>query len=198
MQKRIILVASLLGAASLLHLSSVQPVEVASSEISIVTIDSNYLPPNEKVTYERPTAPISEMIPLDEELQEYLYETCEEYNVDYNLALAVMWQESEFNPKLISRTNDYGLMQINVCNHKWLSNILNIVDFLDPKQNIEAGIYMLSMLKEKYEDEHKVLMAYNYGEGGAKACWISGIVTSRYSLQVHQRKDIIYDILKDI
>ncbi len=197
MQKGILITVGLLGAASLLYLHNAPPIEAISNEVQIVTVWENYVPQNERVTYERQSVQFVD-IALSEDLQEYTYELCEEYNVDYSLALAVMWQESNFEPNLISATDDYGLMQINVVNHKWLSNLLGIVDFLDPKQNLQAGIYMLSMLKEKYEDDHLVLMAYNYGEGGAKLHWASGEVTSRYSLQVHSRKEVINSLFKDI
>jgi hypothetical protein len=62
-------------------------------------------------------------IELSEELQEYTYAMCLNYGIvdHYELVLAMMWHESNFTPDVISRTNDYGIMQINVCNHEWLS-----------------------------------------------------------------------------
>src|SRR5690606_36348654 len=35
-------------------------------------------------------------IPLSEELQKFTYETCQEYDIEYELALAVMQLESDF------------------------------------------------------------------------------------------------------
>jgi soluble lytic murein transglycosylase-like protein len=92
--------------------------------------------------------------------------------------------ESEFNPNVISETNDYGLMQINKINHKWLSEELGITDFLDPYQNVRAGIYILKDLFDEYEDTSKVLMAYNMGETGAKRLWVRGIYESKYSKEI--------------
>jgi len=121
-------------------------------------------------------------IPLDTELQSYTYDLCVEYGVEehYPLMLAVMWHESNFNEKVVSRTNDYGLMQINKINHKWLSDKLGITDFLDAKQNIKAGVYMLSTYLLKYEDIDKALMAYNLGETGARRYWNAGKYTTKY------------------
>lgn len=122
-------------------------------------------------------------IPLSEELQEYTYETCEKYLVGnyYDLVLAVMWQESTFDASTISKTNDYGLMQINKVNHKWLREKLSITDFLDPQQNIEAGVFMLSSYLLKYENVNRALMSYNMGEGGARKRWKQGIHTTNYT-----------------
>jgi hypothetical protein len=46
-------------------------------------------------------------INLSKELQIYTYQICMKYNVDYKLALAIMKHESNFNPNVISKTNDY-------------------------------------------------------------------------------------------
>ena len=93
-------------------------------------------------------------------------------------------QAGNFQADVISTTNDYGLMQINQKNHEWLSNAVGVTDFLDPYQNIQAGIYILGTLFEKYDDPHKVLMAYNMGESGASKLWDQGIYQSKYSQRV--------------
>lgn len=137
-------------------------------------------------------------IPLSEELQYYTYIRCVDLGISeyYELILATMWQESNFNPELISSTNDYGLMQINKCNHDWLSKELNITDFLDPYQNIDAGTHIIASLLLKYEDPHKALMAYNFGEAGARKHWDRGIYTSSYSRAIAGKQEQILN--KDI
>lgn len=128
-------------------------------------------------------------IPLDEALQEYTFNLCEENNLDYELILAIMDQESDYREKVISKTNDYGIMQINKINHGWLEEELGIDDFLDAEQNILAGIRILTELTEKYEDPHQVLMAYNCGENGAKRLWNQGKTTSEYSRSIMARAE---------
>ena len=95
--------------------------------------------------------------------------------------------ESGCREKIISSTNDYGYMQINACNHKWLADELGTTDFLDGKQNIEAGVYIIQGLYHKYEDIGKALMAYNCGEGGAANLWKQGIYSTQYSRLILQR-----------
>jgi len=132
-------------------------------------------------------------IPLDKDIQKYLYDKCKEYNVPYDLALGVIKVESNFNPSLIHKNSngsrDYGLFQINTINHQWLSEELGITDFLNPYQNIDAGVYMLSQLLKKYDDEHIVLMSYNMGERAAKNLVSRGIDSSRYSRRVVEIKE---------
>ena len=132
-------------------------------------------------------------VPLDEALQRYTYNLCVDYEIEeyYPLVLAVMWRESEFVPTLISKTNDYGLMQINKINHEWLSEKLGITDFLDEEQNIHAGVFMLSLYLHKYEDIDKALMAYNMGEAGAKKRWDAGIYSTNYTRTTRERLELI-------
>ncbi len=128
-------------------------------------------------------------IPLSEELQNYTFEQCQKIDLDPSLVLAVMKVESNFKSDLISKTNDYGLMQINKVNHQWLKKKLGITDFLNPKESIDCGIYMLADLFDKYSDIHQVLMAYNLGEGGMKRAWKKGIRFTGYSRKVIGAKE---------
>ena len=155
---------------------------------------------NQKVVYGEDTVELTDLsnfkyektvydfVPLDcelsDDLQEYAWMLCESNNVSFSLLMAIMKQESGYNPHLISNTNDYGLMQINKINHEWLAEALGITDFLDPKQNIKAGVYILKLLFEKYDDTKKVLMAYNMGEGNAKKYWEGGIFETEYCEKV--------------
>lgn len=123
-------------------------------------------------------------VPMDEELQQYTYSLCHAYGVDFELVMALINQESSFQTDIISTTNDFGLMQINQINHKWLSEKLGITDFNDPHQNIHCGVYMLSDLLEKYEEPSKALMAYNMGETGAARLWEQGIYETTYSQNI--------------
>lgn len=122
---------------------------------------------------------------LDEDLQAFTYSIAQAYNMDFDFLMAVMFNESAFDPNCISRTNDYGLMQINKCNHKWLSEELGITDFLEPHQSIIAGAYIYAGLFEKHGDNtNKVLMSYNMGEDSAKRLWDQGIYETSYTRKI--------------
>lgn len=123
-------------------------------------------------------------ISLTEDEQDYVRKICKKYNVSFELVLGVMKVESGYSTKLKSKTNDYGIMQINKCNHSYLSKKLGVNNFLDFEQNTKAGVYWLSRYTAKYSDIHKVLMCYNLGEGAAAKKWKKGTTQNTYSLKV--------------
>lgn len=132
-------------------------------------------------------------VPLDGDVQEYILELCDQYEMDPVLVLAMMYVETRFDPAAVSKTGDYGLMQINKVNHEGYRKILGITDFLDAKQGALAGIYMLWDLREHYgcDIENKILMAYNRGIGGAKKLWKQGIYSNTYTEEVAKAKKTI-------
>ena len=137
---------------------------------------------DEGITWETDNNFIPLDVNMDRDLQEYVFELSAAYNIDWTLVMAIISHESEFVSTAISATNDYGLMQINVCNHEMLQDRLGITDFLDEEQNIRAGLYVLSYLFKKYDgNTHEVLMAYNMGENGAERLWNSGVHSTSYS-----------------
>lgn len=122
--------------------------------------------------------PIDE--PLDQNIQEFIYYLCYTNDIDFYIVMGLIKAESGYNPNVISKNGDYGLMQINKINHEWLNQNLGITDLLDPYQNARAGVYMLSDLYAKYSTTERVLMAYNLGESGANALWRGGVYTTKY------------------
>ena len=119
---------------------------------------------------------------LSYECQQILMDCCERYSVPYALGLAIAEVETHFDPDAVSGTGDYGLMQINACNHEWLSEIG--FDVMTYEGNIEAGIYMIAQNIQKYDDFELALMAYNCGPTGARNLWDQGIYQTEYSRNV--------------
>lgn len=129
-------------------------------------------------------------VPLDMELQDYIREECIDAELDMELVLAIMKVESDFNPKVISSTGDFGLMQVNKINFEEIERELGLTNMLDPYQGAKAGIYLLSKLKWN-ESEHQMLMAYNIGVAGAQKLWEQGIYETDYSKKVLKAKELI-------
>lgn len=126
-------------------------------------------------------------VPLDEDLQVYVIAMARAYGIEPNLVFAIIRKESSYSVDAVSKGGgNVGLMQINHTNFGWLSKDLNVCDFQDPYNNIQAGCYILSILFERYGDTDKVLMAYNQGEGSAQAFWQQGIFTSHYTKTIHR------------
>ncbi len=135
-------------------------------------------------------------VPLSAELQQYTAAQCAaaEPPVPFEIALALMEHESGFQADALgynrNGSEDHGLMQVNTCNHEWMADKLGLEDFLDPEQNIRAGVYLLSLHLENHpEDLHRALMAYQYGESGAQKKWQEGILQSDFSRAVITRAE---------
>lgn len=121
-------------------------------------------------------------IPLSHELQDVALAACEEYGVLPDVLFAVMEVESGY--QLDARNGEcYGLMQIHSINLPWLQEQIGTTDLSDPTQNIKAGAYILGGYLERYSLTDS-LMAYNLGEGGAKAQWTQGIHETAYTRKV--------------
>lgn len=127
-------------------------------------------------------------VPLSAELQDYIcfilnFEDAHE-DISLPLILAIIEVESNYTSDVISETNDYGLMQINECNHDWLAEQYDLGNMLDEHQNIRAGIIILNDCMNNSPNMHAALTAYNRGLGGAQELWEQGIYETEYSRKV--------------
>ena len=163
------------------------PVEAPSAEVvKIETENESGLDLKTEIESETEIASTTEQQkPTDSKTKydEIIAEIAERYSVSAALIKAVIETESGFNPLLVSSTEDYGLMQINICNASWLREQLGITDLFDPAQNIESGVYILSGYLKRYSLAD-ALMAYNCGEGGAKRLWKQDIHSTHYTKRV--------------
>ena len=100
-------------------------------------------------------------IALPLEQQQYAYNICKRYGIDYELFLAMMYKESTYRPGVVGGGNSYGLCQIHVSNHNNLMARLGITNFFDPYDNMTAGAYLLSHYISMYGDTVTALNAYN-------------------------------------
>ena len=116
-----------------------------------------------RVEVKAPEADKYRDIPLDHELQDVAQAACEEYGVLPDILFAVM--------------------EIHSINLPWLQEQIGTTDLSDPAQNIKAGAYILGGYLERYSLTDS-LMAYNLGEGGAKAQWAQGIHETAYTRKV--------------
>lgn len=156
-----------------------QHTEAVSAERTVQTELHVNLPEYQTVVYYD--------VPLSLELQDHIRMQCDDAGIDFELVLAVMQIESNYQFDVISSTHDYGIMQINEVNHDELKNKLNVTDFLDAYDCTTAGIYMLSNYKW-CENETQMLMCYNMGEAGAKEAWSKGIYETNYTKKVLEAK----------
>lgn len=91
-----------------------------------------------------------------------------QYDVDKYLVYSVMKQESNFKKDAVSRAGARGLMQITEDTFNWLSvkmkvNKYEYDDLFDPEVNIMYGVFFISYLQDRFEDDRTVTAAYNAG-----------------------------------
>ena len=135
--------------------------------------------------------------PTEVIIENHIERYSELYDIDADLTRAIIQVESDgvitaFNVNS-NGSRDYGLMQINSCNHEWLKKELGITDFYDIKQNIHCGVFMLADLMSRHDNLHTVLMAYNMGEKRTRELRSQGIYSSEYSRKVMG----VYEKLKE-
>jgi membrane-bound lytic murein transglycosylase F len=95
-------------------------------------------------------------------------EIANQYNFDWRMIVAQMYQESRFDPQAKSWAGARGLMQVM----PRTASQLGIKNLNDTRQSIEAGVKYLDWLRERFEPELPVkdrmwltLAAYNAGAG---------------------------------
>lgn len=125
-----------------------------------------------------------------DELKSYTQSVCDEYNVDYSLALGVIYNESRFQSGLThvnsNGTVDYGLMQVNEVNFDYLNKTLGIrsmSELLDDRTGIKCGVQLLAYHKQYTGNDSAALLRYQIGAGKYKQYLRKG----RYTNQTHQQ-----------
>lgn len=102
-------------------------------------------------------------IPMSYELQAMLYGACLEADVDFELALAVIEQETNFRNVKGDSGRAYGFFQIWPTWHADRMAELGVTNLMDPESNFRVGCNFLGECIEKYGLE-KGLGYYNSGK----------------------------------
>lgn len=101
------------------------------------------------------------------QVQSLIVTAAQKYGVPAWWALGIASHESGFNPTAVNTANangtsDWGVMQLNDSTVK----TMGVQNPLDPAQNVDAGVRLLSQLQAKYNgDLTQVLWAYAAGPG---------------------------------
>ena len=109
-----------------------------------------------------------EDVPLDGDTQAFLRAACKETGIPYELALAVIRQETEFHNVVGDDGRSVGYMQVQRRWHEDRMARLGVTDLTDPYGNFRVGCDYLAELLGKYPLE-EALTAYNSGEPGKSA-----------------------------
>jgi len=137
--------------------------------------------------------PVREDIPLDEETQWLLYQACTETGVQYELALAVVRQETSFRNINGDGGDSIGYMQVQPRWHSDRMERLGVTDLTDPYSNFLVGCDYLAEVIGKDKGVEWALMAYNGGASYANEMAEAGKV-SKYATNV---LDYMNELLKE-
>lgn len=96
-----------------------------------------------------------------------IYNSAAQYDFDWRLVAAVMYQESHFDPEATSYTGVRGLMQLTLPT----ARDMEVADRLNPEQSIHGGIRYLAHLRRRFAEIdgfQRILFtlgSYNLGYG---------------------------------
>lgn len=119
-------------------------------------------------------------INLDYNIQKYIWDEANKYNISFELMLAIAYTESKFDPTVVSWDgSSTGLFQINTRNtFRWISSELGIekANPKNPYHSASVAAWYVNYLRNKFLEQgyseetvtNKVLLAYRFGESGSK------------------------------
>lgn len=119
-------------------------------------------------------------VPLEEELQDYIFDICEEYGVDPELIVSMIFHESNFDSAVIGENDSgysYGLMQIMPRWNYERMDRLGCLDLLNPYQNVLVGVDLVAEYVQQGYGIEWALMAYNGGPSYANRKAAEGVVS---------------------
>lgn len=125
----------------------------------------------------------------------------ERFELKQSLIFAIINEESGFDCLAKSRAGARGLMQIMPLTARWIAGEMGIENYSDellynPRLNIEMGCFYLRYLMDKYQNIHKVLFAYNAGEGVMNETYSQNKPLVIETVEIVETREYIKDCLK--
>jgi soluble lytic murein transglycosylase len=129
----------------------------------------------------------------------------DKYGFDPVFLMAVIENESSFNPEVIGGVGEIGLMQVTPDTGAWITKMYNLPwkgkkSLKDPSNNIRIGSAYIAYLREEFDFEGQLyLAAYNMGSGNVRKALGKKIRPKDYSTRVMHRYLRFYaELQKDL
>lgn len=107
-------------------------------------------------------------VPLEEDLQLFIIQSCEGHHIDPAVVIAVIERESSYRASVIGDNGEaFGLMQVWPKWHHDRMDKHGVNDLLDPLQNVTVGMDYLFELLDEGKGLEWALAAYNQGPDDA-------------------------------
>lgn len=123
------------------------------------------------------------------------------YSMDPVFVLAVIKTESKFNPTIIGRHGEIGLMQIKPSTATWIAQKYKIQwdsrsDLHDPSINIKLGLAYMDYLRNTFKRESfNYVSAYNMGPTNVRKLLASNIRPDFYNAKVMKNYRAFYSLI---
>ena len=124
------------------------------------------------------------------------------YGVPSVVSFAVCDTESHYNSKAKSPSGAIGIMQIMPQTGEWIAKTLGypdykISDLYNVDFNLQFGIFYLSYLFTKFDEDWQVFAAYNAGEGVVRS-WLNAGLSSQEAIPYVETKNYVAKVKRAI
>ena len=125
------------------------------------------------------------------------------YGFDPIFLMAVIQNESSFQPGIVGTSGEVGLMQITPVTAEWIADKYGLAYkgrhyLFDPVNNIRIGAAYLSFLREKFDFNSRLyLSAYNMGISNVNRALDRDVLPQEYASRVLKRYVNFYREIKE-
>ncbi len=127
----------------------------------------------------------------------------DKYHFDPVFLIALIENESSFNPEAIGTSGEIGLMQLTPPTAEWIAKKYDLVwrgpkTLKNPITNIQFGAAYLAYLREKFQFRSQLyISAYNMGSSNVQRALDRQVWPKAYASRVLQRYVHFYSELRD-
>lgn len=140
---------------------------------------------------------------VSKKLASAILSSAKQYELDPVFLMAVIQNESSFNPSRRGGAGEIGLMQIKPTTAEWIARVYDIEyegekTLLDPAMNVRIGAALMDKLRHQFESHSRLyLSAYNIGARKVRSMVEDKKIPKEYVQAVMKRYIAIYSAFKE-